>query len=74
MSNFNVGDTVLVTSRIDNYGCEGFVESIDNNERWPVKVVFYEDTREGDPYDLPMFNDWICCKQEDIKLVQKLSV
>lgn len=26
MSNFNVGDTVVVTARIDNCGCEGLLK------------------------------------------------
>lgn len=77
MSNFNVGDTVVVTARIDNCGCEGIIESISDNPRWPprwpIKVVFNEDTRDGDPYDLPLFNDWICCKQDDLELVKKAS-
>lgn len=73
MSNFDVGDTVIVTARIDNYGCEGIIESIGDNPRWPIKVVFNEDTRDGDPYDLPLFNEWVCCTPADIKLVKKAS-
>ena len=74
MSDFKVGDTVIVTARIDNCGCEGIIESIDNNERCPIKVVFYEDTREDDPYDLSFFNEWVCFKQDDLKLVKKANI
>ena len=73
MSDFNVGETVVVTARIDNFGCEGIIESIDESKSEPIKVAFAEDTRDGDPYDLPLFNDWICCKQDDLELVKKAS-
>ena len=50
MSDFNVGETVVVTARIDNFGCEGIIESIDESKSEPIKVAFAEDTRADDDY------------------------
>ena len=69
MSNFNVGDTVVVTARIDNCGCEGIIESIDESKREPIKVSFAEDTRADDDYS--GFCNWACYKQNDLKLVKR---
>ncbi len=64
-----VGDYVKVVNKIDNYGCSGYIESIAEYGTYPIKVVFHEDTRDGD--DNPHFNTWCCYYQNDIALVKR---
>jgi hypothetical protein len=69
MSDFNIGDTVVVVAKVDNYQCQGVIESIDESKREPIKVTFAEDTREDDDYS--GFCNWACYKQSDLKLIKR---